>query len=190
MIKRLFIAVDPPEEMKEKMEWELLTLKKFFPQNIRFIPKTNWHITLTFLGDQEEEKIPIIEEAISRVTEKFFAPPVYWRRLQFGPTEADPRMIWATGESTGLAELKRKLDNSLKKAGIEFKTGGKFLPHITISRLGDDRFHMPVKPIDGIFNPAGIFLIESTLKRSGAEYQPLSMFVLRGEEPKRQDGEK
>lgn len=176
-VKRLFIAAEIPEEIKDAIEWEILSVKKFFPTWIKLTPRENWHLTISFLGDQEEEKVGTIETAIKEIISEFYPPTVKFTRLHFGPNEENPRMLWVFGESAGLADLKRKIDRRLKKAGIfPEKNNTHFSCHLTLARLGENRFHFPPRALNGFFHASSVVLEESILKRDGAEHRVIKKF--------------
>ncbi len=54
---RLFLAIELPESVKKKLEKELFDIKSFYPY-FNWVSWENYHITLHFYGDkQDDEKI-------------------------------------------------------------------------------------------------------------------------------------
>ncbi len=181
MSKRLFTAVNLPQEVKYAIEWKLNEMTKFFPGRVHLLPPENWHITVTFLGEQEEEKLPLIYQSVQKASERLIMPEIKLSKIHFGPSENNPRMIWVFGDSPELAEAKKIFDKELAKAEIDFQRENDFIPHITISRLSDDvYFHMPPQPLGESFKAETIDLMESVLKRPVAEYNILEKFYLNG----------
>ncbi len=52
---RLFLAIDPPQDVKLSIEKQITTLKKEYPQ-FEWTPMENYHITLHFFGDVADNK--------------------------------------------------------------------------------------------------------------------------------------
>jgi len=114
------------------------------------------------------------------------------------PNPKFPRLIWLEGSSNhSLEQLKRILEQELRaKAKITLKEENRsFLPHITLARIktfpptfnvGPGAFNAPPNnlppetkiktKINFSFFPTNLWLIESQLKRTGAEYTDLDKF--------------
>lgn len=58
---RLFLAIDIPDEIKNKIDKKIIFLKERYP-DFTWVPKENYHITLFFFG--ETEKIDLIKRKI------------------------------------------------------------------------------------------------------------------------------
>lgn len=86
---RLFIAVDLSEELREKIAPILKTISEL--NGVKAVERENLHITLKFLGEVREERLPAIVEALkksnssrSRSTSKVsgFFPTIGTRELR------------------------------------------------------------------------------------------------------------
>jgi len=92
MRKRIFIAINLPEEIKKKLsEYQ----SKLPDLPIRWVKKDNLHITLVFLGYLNDEEIlevcKITEEAASQ-NSSFF---INLKKICYGPPKKmPPRMVW------------------------------------------------------------------------------------------------
>ncbi len=185
MLHRIFIAIDLPENVKNKIlgigeQWSSLPC--------RWVSKENLHITLAFLGNrnnQELEKILEIGKQIATENEPF---SMLFNKICYGPgTKMPPRLIWIKGEkSESFYKLKTDMHNLFSEK-IGFWTGKRdLLPHITIARIKawewrqlepenqpniETQTSMKV-PVDSIK------VIESFLKRGGPKYQVLQTFNL------------
>src|SRR3989338_1165798 len=89
--KRLFLAVDLQEELKERLG-EVERKWSHFPA--RWVSSGNLHITFAFLGDVAEENIPklteTIGEALGSTTMKLNIVDIV-----YGPDARRRRLIWA-----------------------------------------------------------------------------------------------
>jgi 2'-5' RNA ligase len=180
MKRRVFIAIPLPREVKEEIAGKLHKMERILAGQMRFIPDENWHITVSFLGWQEETVLPIIEGVLDSLL-PIHKIVVRITGLSYGPVGGKPRMIWANTDrntSDTLGNLKEKVENEFKKGGILWEQDEypSFNGHITLARRSRDAAgHLP--PLNeklGIsFEMSSIDLMESHLSRSGAEYELL-----------------
>jgi len=128
MNKRLFVAIDPPPEIRD----QLTTICCNLP-DARWTPPEQFHLTLCFIGEVNGAAFLDIKEALTEITVAPFA-----LRLQgvgFFPPRGQPRVVWAGVEtSEPLAILQRKITSRLFTLGLE-PENRKFSPHITLARL-------------------------------------------------------
>ena len=57
MKRRLFISLNLPEDIKEAISRELEKIRYGFTDDVRFMDPEQWHITLSFLAQQEDEAV-------------------------------------------------------------------------------------------------------------------------------------
>ncbi|XOB42332.1 MAG: RNA 2',3'-cyclic phosphodiesterase [Candidatus Nealsonbacteria bacterium] len=184
MRHRLFIAVNLPEKIKKKLndfqfKWTELPAK--------WTKKQNLHITLVFLGYIKDPEIPEILRITEEVGKKHNAFLIKLNKICYGPPKKTPRMVWAMGEvSKELGELKKDLEILLSNASLK-KEARPYSPHITLSRIRQWQFRQideeerPVidESINLGFEVNSIEIMESQLKRTGAEYSMLQSIVLK-----------
>ncbi len=185
MRKRVFLAINLPAEIKS----ELLKIQKQFPTLPgRFVKDESLHLTLIFLGDRTEEELEKITAVGKKAGERTPCFDISFGRVCYGPgKKLPPRLIWAEGEkSEGLITLKKNLDKLLAEK-ISFQPERQnFLPHITLARIKAwdwkkiEPEERPEVNLNVSFTlPVSSFeLMQSDLKRSGAEYQVLESFSL------------
>lgn len=190
--KRIFIAINLPEIIKNKLvEYQKEIDEFFFEENfhpIRWTKKENLHITLEFLGYLTEEEILKVKEVLKNLVKNFSPFEVNLIEVRYGPKEEKiPRMIWVVGErKKEILDLKEKLDDKLKKS-INFEPEKReFTPHITLGRIRKWQFKaIPLderpkvkKEIDLNLKVNSIELMESILKRTGPDYKIIESFLL------------
>lgn len=186
MRKRIFVALNLEGDALNAIESIVDELQPKFAaragRSIRFVSRDNWHLTVSFLGYQEETDIPRIVEAMKRTAKDFGEQKIVFRKLLYGPPGRAPRMIWLVTDSNisrELSGLKTELENNLEKSGINFgREMRQFTGHLTLARFDnfDNRGEaLPQIERDiNIRSTAGTLdLMESELKRSGAEYTVL-----------------
>jgi 2'-5' RNA ligase len=178
---RLFIAAIIPEEIKK----ELLSqkLRKKFGENLRWTLSQNLHLTLAFLGWVEKEKIEkikkILRETMSKISSSYF---LKLTKISLGPDPKKPRLVWAEGKANNeFLNFVEKLKQELIKEGIFVDQKHSFRPHLTLARAkGKDLWGKKIEEkIDLIFPIKEIALMESQLKREGAEYVVLESVKLK-----------
>lgn len=131
MQKRLFVAINLPEDIKKRLfrfaekECKNLPVKRVRPENC--------HVTLNFLGYVLDENILNVCRSVQDVTENYPSFELQFSGLELGPGGETKKFIWATGEkSEELSELKYRLDRTL---GFLAKEKKGFTPHITLGRI-------------------------------------------------------
>lgn len=186
MKKRVFIAINLPSEIKNKIGKEIEGLKKKFAfQVLRFSKPQNWHLTISFLGYQDENSLNLIVQALQEVVSNTEIFPLELEKIIYGPPNTKPLMIWILGTPEGsktLSVLKNKLENKLEELGVRFKRENRqFIAHLTLARFLDyQNKNLPAieKDISWQFEAATVDLMESFLKRTGAEYEIMAKFKL------------
>ncbi len=128
MNKRLFVAIDPPEEIREQLAGICCGLP-----DARWTPPHQLHLTLCFIGEVSGAAFLDIREALEEIS-----TPPFTLRLQgvgFFPPRGQPRVVWAGIEKNeSLLVLQRKITTRLFTLGFE-PENRKFFPHITLARL-------------------------------------------------------
>ena len=112
------------------------------PPRLLWVAPTSLHVTLRFLGEQADDRVPAIVEAVQ---EPFDLAPfqVTWKGLGAFPAARRPRAIWVgvTRGATELglleAELARRFGALLP--GERPDHAGAFHPHLTIARVKTER---------------------------------------------------
>lgn len=186
MKHRIFIAINLPEDIKK----ELVKHQANWPElPIRWTKPENLHITLIFLGHLIDEQILEVCKITEEITSKYQPFLINLKKICYGPPKKmPPRMVWVEGErSKELANLKNDLEKSLIEK-INFSQERRALtPHITLGRIRTwewRRINAEERPkvdteIDLSFEVNSIEVMESELKRGGAEYAILESCPLK-----------
>jgi len=187
---RLFLAIPLPKEAIKFVTQELEDIKrKFTPRDgIRFMPEKNWHFTLVFLGQQNDSTPAIVEGALKDAFAGVKVPNIEFEKIMYGPPGRNPRMIWLTTSaetSKRLNIIKTGIESELEKTNVRWqKESRPYKGHLTLARLEPKPIEtMPNIEKEFSFNyPApSVSLMESTLKKSGAEYNTLAEISFYGE---------
>ena len=147
--KRLFIAIPLTASVARSVKRISAEIEERFSafdgtdQQIRFTLQGNWHLTVTFLGDQDDIMLPAIADAVKIVSRKFVAPEIVFEKIDYGPgRNVPPRMIWLCADraSSGrIAKIRDFLEDALTSRGVPFQREMRlFSGHITLARFGEE----------------------------------------------------
>lgn len=169
---RLFIAVEIPEGIREKMGG----LARGLPgEGLSRVKTENMHFTLKFLGEVGEEKLGEVKRILHSVE---FSPfSVRMRGVGVFPNESYVRVVWAGAESPEMEALAREVHSALE--GMFRKE--EFSAHLTLARVKrkvDFREFLDKHREEefGEFGVDKFILFESRLQPGGPEYRKLVEF--------------
>jgi RNA 2',3'-cyclic 3'-phosphodiesterase len=182
---RAFIAVDLDAPVIERICATIDDLKARIP-SIRWVPKTNLHLTVKFLGDIDEATINPIRAALREALRLFPPCTINAKGLGVFPDVRRPKILWVGLTGHELGQLASTVESSLLPLGFapEKRT---FTPHLTIGRWR--QFDRPSRNLaqelegrkDFAFGACAvekIILFQSVLKPSGATYNQLAAVQL------------
>ena len=192
---RLFVALDIPDSIRSKLRIFMEGVRGFAP-DVRFVAPESLHLTLKFIGEQPEEKLGMIIDALAAVQAE--GMDVTFRSAGFFPTASSARVFWIGIEADGrLATLAAAVDKALEPLGVEREQRA-FSPHLTLARSGSgrpqrakgdrpnrlfavlqDRLAQMPPPDFGTMTAREFFLYLSKLSPKGAQYTQLERFPLR-----------
>lgn len=185
MKHRIFIAINLPEEIKKRLE----NYQSQWPDlPVRWVKPENLHITLAFLGYLNDEQVLEVIKITKEVALRNQPFLVNLKKIIYGPPKKPARMIWAEGEKNiEFSKLQKDLEHSLQGKIIGFeKENRPYSPHITLGRIRQWEFRQ-IEPeerpevneeINLSFEVNSIEIMESELKRGGAEYTILESIPL------------
>ena len=127
---RLFIAALFPEDTIGELKGLRENLRRS-SESGSFVPDSNLHLTLAFLGECNEKQKDDAISTIKRLHD--FSVPVDINRMGYFSRD-DGRLWFAQLEdSEALTGLHDELQDNLKELGLPFN-GKRFRPHITLAR--------------------------------------------------------
>ena len=179
---RLFVALEIPSAVRENLAALLASLRAITKEP-QWVRAENLHVTLKFLGEVAEEKVVAVRAALAEVRS---GEPVTldFHGSGFFPNEKHPRVFWAGMEaSANLKILAADIESAMEKLGFP-REQREFSPHLTLARFERSRLPEALrKPIAdnaqrefGLLQTSEFHLIQSHLKRTGAEYTTLASF--------------
>lgn len=183
---RIFIAINLPSDIKEK----ILVLQKKWPTlPVRWVKLENLHITLLFLGYLNTQQLKETIQTVENIAKNHKPFAVTLNRIHYGPPEKrPPRMVWIDiAKNPELLNLQKYLEDTIfSLPSFQYKESEKrfYSPHITLGRIKQWEFRR-LEPeqrpqideeISLRFPANSIEVMESQLKRGGAEYRIIKSF--------------
>ncbi len=130
---RLFVAVDLPEAMKASLDAAMASLRTKLPA-ARWVRPEGLHLTLAFVGEVEEERVPAISRALREKLEQEGGFRAHFAGLGSFPNTGPVRVAWAGLEpAVRFARLAELVQDALRVAGVAFDDKP-FRSHVTLAR--------------------------------------------------------
>lgn len=146
---------------------------------VRWVDQENYHITLAFLGEQEEAHLEELAEALDNYVEEPEFIGVLSHLSPFPDTR--PKLVAAMLEkSDAVKRVYQQVISAIKSVDMEYDKR-KFIPHVTLGRYRTTKNNyagsIPLNvSYETVFEE--VVLYESVLTSSGAEYEPIYRFPL------------
>jgi len=168
---RLFVAVELSDEVKAR----LLNVRAFIP-GLKWTPAANLHLTLRFIGQAPQIRIPLVKQSLGRIRFEAFRLTVAGLGLFKRETGG---ILWAgVKKEPALMQLKQKVDEALWESAMPHLDEKAYSPHVTLSRLKRP-ISQPLKQVVqahvaehfGAIEVAGFALFRSFPRPSGAIHE-------------------
>ena len=190
--KRIFVAINFSNAIKKQIREYKKEIQEITSPEFDFIFKwvndENFHLTLNFLGNLNQQEIEKISEILEKISQNHKKSEIYFDKIILGPAKNKPRFIWLEGQADEeVKKLKNGLDEIFLEQGfLDKKDIKRFIPHITLARINSWQWHSinredrPIieKDIDLKIPVLSLDLMESKLKKIGPEYLKISFFNL------------
>jgi len=146
---------------------------------VRWVDQENYHITLAFLGEQEQDDLEVLAEKLDEcLTEPEF-------RLAFTHPcpfpETRPKLIATmVDRNEEINNVYRQVMSAIKSVDMQIDKR-KFIPHVTLGRYRHSKnTYAGNIPLNVSFDTVidEVVLYESVLTSSGSEYEPIYRFPL------------
>lgn len=184
---RLFVAVNLPDAERRAI-WEATAALRRSHLPVRWVAQTALHLTLRFLGEVDEERVPAIMAALESATRDARPFAVGIGGVGAFPSLERPRVVWIGVEHHPALEL---LANDVERAlmTVAFEPELRpFAPHITLGRAerrarGKAAFRDLGRLAAGVaLESSGpvesVDLMRSTLSAQGATYTVVARAAL------------
>jgi 2'-5' RNA ligase len=136
---RAFIAIELPQAIQQQLGGLLAALQRQLPGPlVRWVPASNIHLTLKFLGDVSTANIGALADLLSAVAAPHSAFEISVGGLGAFPNSARPRLLWVgVNAPPDLAALQRAIDQQAARLGFPAEARP-FSPHLTLGRVRRD----------------------------------------------------
>jgi 2'-5' RNA ligase len=159
---RLFVAVDPPASAVTHLRDRLEPAP-----GLRWTDPAQWHLTLTFCGEVDEETAADLTERLARAAGRH--APMELRLSGAGafsrPARAHALWIGIAGDVDALGRLADSTSAAARRCGIPVE-GRRFRAHLTIARASPPRDVRDVVASLGAYNGPSWTASELHLVRS------------------------
>ncbi len=180
---RAFIAIELPKEIQEGLERVLGQLRPA-TKAVRWVPATNIHLTLKFLGETEIEKVEQVKRAMEQEVTQRQPFEIQVGTLGAFPNPRRPRVIWVGVQAPeDLSVLAKDIETAT--IPLDFPAEGRpFSPHLTLGRVSQHATWDEINTLSGLLAKTkvgnlgsakveSIRLFRSDLRPTGAVYSPL-----------------
>lgn len=158
---RLFCGFSLPNPIVEELQ-SFQTKHKHL-KGIKWVKPEQWHITLCFMGEMSEDRLPEIKSVLKKSTELFPFPNFTLEKLDFSPGDK-PYMIWAYFKTDkSLGEWSAYIRKSLQ---LEMPGRSELIPHITLGSFKKPSYYFQLEKKENsieAFSPNDLHLWESKL---------------------------
>lgn len=174
---RLFVAVDPPEAVAELLR----AVERPGLPTLRWTTETQWHVTLRFFGEVDEEELPGLSAALDTVPDALSPGEDEDIEVVLGPVSA-----WFPGRRVlqvpvaGLEELAAAVADVTAAWGEPPE--GHFRGHLTLARVKGRRPGPPNLAGHGLsatWPVEELVLYSSALGGTGSVYEAVHRVALR-----------
>jgi 2'-5' RNA ligase len=183
-VLRTFVAIALPTSAQLVLRSVVAQVASHWPAGVgRWVRPESIHLTLRFLGDTDEARVPALGCGLNEVAaaDRF---AVALGSVGCFPGPHRPRVIWVgVDDATGrLRSLQERVEGWARDAGWEAEERP-FQPHLTLARLPEgarplsSEWRVPVPPAEMPID--ALVLFASRLRPEGAQYHRLHTAPLR-----------
>ena len=182
---RAFIAVEIPTKIHKEIERQTAPLRVVLSTSlVRWVPTSNIHITLKFLGDISVTQVDKLAQILNAEASQHSVFEIQFGGLGVFPNPKRPRVLWVGIQAPAeLEALQSQLEAAVAKLGFPVEKRP-FSPHLTIGRVKQHVSPTDIQKIRtaleetkvgalGTSTVTAVHLFKSELKPTGAVYTRL-----------------
>ena len=184
---RLFIAIEIPGEIKQKMA-DVQRRLRDTAVDAGWTRPEGIHLTLKFLGEITESKVPDIMGTLTRALGGTGGFRLEIERVGTFPSPKNARVVWVgvSGDVERLMNLQTAVEDAMAELGME-RDDRLFTPHLTLGRIkylrSKEKWLNILEEIKNIklagFDVKAVALMMSELRRTGAVYSEMGRIELK-----------
>lgn len=157
------------------------------PGGPRWSARDHWHITVVFLGEVDQMRVPELRRRFAAVAGGQRAFSIRLDGVGTFPARGRPSVLWAglAGEVTELAALARDARRAARRVGVSRPERRPYRPHFTLGRwrAGDDASRAVVIELGGLRGPdfrCDRMALVRSFTGPDPRYEPLDSWKLGG----------
>jgi RNA 2',3'-cyclic 3'-phosphodiesterase len=131
---RLFVAVSLPPPVEDRVEVVLDKVSRY--PEIKWASRSQFHVTLRFIGDFDQEKLPRLEQCLNEAATSFGPFEAEIKGLDAFPKLKYPKVLFApiTDGKESFTKLSRIISSRIQVLGIG-RDDKDFRAHLTLGRV-------------------------------------------------------
>jgi RNA 2',3'-cyclic 3'-phosphodiesterase len=169
-----------PDDLRQRLASAIERLRPH-TTDVAWVAPSNLHLTLKFLGQVDERRVPALADALREAMAEQRAFEVAVRALGAFPSATRPRVLWVGLQDAGggLAALAARVEACCDALGVPRDTRA-FAPHVTLGRVREPRRQPALgealaRAADfGPLSVDRVSLMRSELSPRGARYSELA----------------
>ncbi len=191
MTIRAFVAIETPLALQEKIARRIAPLRQRLPPPlVRWVPVTNIHLTLKFLGETSRTTLEQLAALLRAEAAEHISFSILAGGLGVFPNRAQPRVLWiGLTAPDALQALQRNVEGICARLGYP-PEDRPFAPHLTIGRINPrlnpeekQRIRAALEEVKieelGNIPVEAIHIFQSDLRPEGAVYTRLYTLPLK-----------
>ena len=182
VLMRCFVAIELPQTVHDNLA-RLQERLGSLGRAVRWTRVEQIHLTVKFLGDVPDERVPAVCEAAVAVAQCFGPFELEVRGAGCFPPGGAARIVWAgiTGPPPALIECQQACEQAYAKLGFK-PEGRKYHAHLTIGRVRDAGASRAIRAavereasfLAGAFAAGELVVFQSVLRPAGPTYTVIS----------------
>jgi len=189
-MKRLFVAFKIPSDPSLLSYFRSLKFL-LIEEKIKWVEENNLHVTVKFLGETDEKKIPSICSILDNCSLEICGFEYVLRSIGVFGNKYSPRIIFTRIEPYAeLVAIMQRLQIDFEQIGFPVDSQN-HVPHLTLGRIKNirdkDRFQRGLEQFAGFSSSTkkfdSLILYDSILRPQGPIYIPLEKFFFQNENP-------
>jgi len=178
---RLFVAIWPTDDVQRAIGAAAASVRRS-GDGIAWVPNENLHVTVKFLGDVDESRIPEIGIALDEACRRVATFDAATGQGGAFPDIGNPRVLFAAIERGGpeVALLAGKVETAMEAIGFK-REERPFHGHVTVGRVRDSRRgvdaaarFLAAKLPEHSIPVSSLVLVRSTRTPEDLSYAPLT----------------
>jgi|YNPNPStandDraft_1061719.scaffolds.fasta_scaffold81528_2 2'-5' RNA ligase len=187
---RCFVAIELPDPVKAELAGIQAKFKAARMDFLRWVEPSGIHLTLKFLGEVPQERVPEMVKAIQESVKDIRPFTLQLDQVGVFPSPRQPRVFWVGvgGDITALRTLQENVDVAFNILDFP-REGREFKAHLTLARVRDDATPHQRQMLGEMvtrtrlesvsrFSVGGVNLMRSQLMPKGAVYTCLATVPL------------